>query len=74
MEAHRKGKITEYRQGTYMLTHIQWEDGHEEIELHQCAPQLMFQSFDPKDIDRALDILKDAPARLDNRLLPVVTK
>lgn len=59
MESHREGKITEYRNGTHFLTHIKWEDGHEEIEVHQCSPKLIFQSYDPKDINGALEKLKD---------------
>ena len=49
MEPNRVGKVTEYKSGHYYVTHCEWEDGHEEVEVHRCQPVLVFHSCDPKE-------------------------
>lgn len=51
-EGVRKGSVSEYRRGNYILTIIDWNDGHRETEIHECDPRPIFRSCDPKDIDR----------------------
>lgn len=53
MEPNRKGTVTEYKQGHHYLTITQWEDGHCEIEIHRCIPELLFHSCDQKQITEA---------------------
>ncbi len=50
MEPNRTGKVTEYKKGHYYLTHTEWEDGHCEIEIHECKPTLLAHSCDQKDL------------------------
>lgn len=61
----RTGKISEFRNGTLFLTHIEWEDGHEEIEVHECKPTLLFQAYDRKSLEEAHDLLHDFRKVLD---------
>lgn len=61
----RSGKITEYRDGTLMLTHIEWDDGHEEIEVHECKPTLLFRAYDRESLGEAHDFLHDFRKRLE---------
>ena len=53
MEPNRRGTVTEYKHGHHYLTHTEWEDGHCEIEIHRCEPELKFHSCDPRDLARA---------------------
>jgi len=52
----RIGKSVEYKQGHYYLTCTDWGDGHAEIEIHRCTPELLFHSCDIKDAVRAKDV------------------
>jgi hypothetical protein len=58
MQPNRLGKTTEFKSGHNYLTITEWEDGHCEIEIHQCIPKLLFHSCDMKDIDRAREEFK----------------
>lgn len=49
----RKGRVTEYKEGHYYLTHTEWEDNHIEIEIHVCIPQLLWHSCDAKQLEAA---------------------
>lgn len=49
----RVGELHEYKAGHYYVSRIDWEDGHTEIEVHRCQPQLLFHSCDPKEWDAA---------------------
>lgn len=76
MEPNREGKVTEYKEGHYYLTHTRWADGHEELEIHVCIPQLLWHSCDPKQLDMAkkkfAEITKTLPLNDKNySLLPV---
>jgi hypothetical protein len=42
----RYGTTTEYKKGTFYLSHTVWDDGHEEIEIHRCAPEQLLHSYD----------------------------
>ena len=53
MEPNRSGKTTEFKSGHNYLTITKWEDGHCEIEIHQCIPKLLFHSCDMRDIEKA---------------------
>lgn len=53
MEINRKGTVVEYKNGHHYLTHTQWEDGHCEIEIHRCVPELLWHSCDMKQLDEA---------------------
>ena len=53
MEANRTGTVTEYKSGHHYLTHTQWNDGHCEIEIHRCVPELLWHSCDMKQLDEA---------------------
>lgn len=46
MKPNRTGKTIEYKSGPYYLSHTDWGDGHEEIELHRCRPELLFHTCD----------------------------
>jgi hypothetical protein len=59
LQANRKGTITEYKQGHMYLSITEWEDGHCEIELHQCIPELLFHSCDKKDIGKAKELFQN---------------
>ena len=50
MDVNRTGKVTEYKRGHFYLTKTEWEDGHIEIEVHRCTPQLFYHSCDPNDL------------------------
>lgn len=54
----RKGKCTEYKHGHYYMTHTEWEDGHCEIEIHRCVPELLWHSCDTKQMGDAKDIFE----------------
>lgn len=76
MEANRKGRVTEYKEGHYYLTHTKWEDGHTEIEIHVCIPQLLWHSCDSKQLklakEKFSEITKSLPLNDKNySLLPV---
>jgi len=58
MEVNRKGTVTEYKLGHHYLTVTQWEDGHCEIEIHRCVPELLWHSCDSKQIVEAEEIFK----------------
>jgi len=58
MKANRTGKCTEYKQGHYYLTHTEWEDGHCEIEVHRCVPELLFHTCDPNQLDEAKELFQ----------------
>ena len=53
LNPNRIGKATEYKRGHNYLTIVEWEDGHCEIEIHQCIPELLFHSCDKNDLDKA---------------------
>ena len=53
MEVNRRGTVTEYKRGHHYLTHTEWEDGHCEIEIHKCEPELKFHSCDPHELPTA---------------------
>lgn len=58
MEANRKGIVTEYKKGHYYLTNTEWEDGHCEIEVHRCVPELLWHSCDTNQFDEAMELFK----------------
>lgn len=45
----RVGTTTEYKRGEFYLSHTVWKDGHEEVEIHRCAPEQLFHSFDESE-------------------------
>jgi hypothetical protein len=49
----RTGKATEYKRGHTYMTVVEWEDGHCEIEVHKCVPELLFHSCDKKELELA---------------------
>lgn len=53
MKTNRIGKATEYKRGHYYLTIVEWPDGHYEIEIHHCCPELVYHSCDIKDREEA---------------------
>ena len=58
MEINREGVCKEYKQGHYYLTHTEWNDGHCEIEVHRCVPELLFHTCDPNQLDEAKELFK----------------
>jgi hypothetical protein len=46
----RKGVCTEYKRGHYYLTHVEWEDGHIELEVHRCVPELLGHTCDKAQV------------------------
>lgn len=58
MEINRIGKTIEYKQGHYYMSCTQWQDGHCEIEIHRCVPELLFHSCDQKDSNKAKSMFK----------------
>lgn len=52
----RTGKVTEYKRGHIYLTVVNWEDGHCEIEVHRCIPELLFHSCDKTELDQAKSV------------------
>lgn len=58
MEVNRRGTATEYKNGHHYLTYVQWEDGHCEIEIHKCVPELLFHSCDQHELKEAEEIFK----------------
>ncbi len=61
MEINRKGTCVEYKKGHHYLTYTQWEDGHCEIEVHKCVPELIFHSCDMKELDLAKEMFRNLP-------------
>lgn len=61
MEINRKGTTTEYKIGHHYLTYTVWEDGHCEIEVHKCTPELIFHSCDMKEFAMAEKLFKELP-------------
>ena len=59
----RKGTVTEYKNGHLYLSHTEWEDGHVEIELHECRSRLLFHSCDKKELEIAQMLLIDKSNR-----------
>jgi hypothetical protein len=51
----RRGVVTEYKRGHYYLTITEFEDGHCEIEVHRCIPELVYHSCDIKDRQVAIE-------------------
>ena len=68
MEINRKGTVVEYKKGHYYLTHTIWEDGHCEIEVHKCTPDLLFHSCDQKELDFAKKVFAELPL-LERKIL-----
>ena len=59
MKPNRIGKVTEYKRGHYYLSHTEWEDGHCEIEIHHCVPEIIWHSCDTKELDTAKQIFQE---------------
>ena len=57
----RTGKVTEYKRGHNYMTVIEWEDGHCEVEVHECIPKLIFHSCDYKELENARNLFKGLP-------------
>ena len=57
----RVGKATEYKRGHHYLTITEWEDGHCEIEVHKCVPELIFHSCDMGEKQIAEKIFLELP-------------
>ena len=66
----RKGKVTEYRRGCIVMTHVEWEDGHEEFEIHECRPQLLYRSLEPGSLAEAQKVMATLAGLDDVPLLP----
>ena len=47
------GKVTEEKAGHFYLTTTEWEDGHVELEIHYCRPELVLHSCDKKQVNEA---------------------
>jgi len=58
-EPNRYGKTIEYKNGHFYLTYTQWEDGHCEIEIHKCVPELIYHSCDQHELPNAKNIFKE---------------
>ena len=58
LKLNRKGICTEYKHGHYYLTHTEWDDGHVEIEVHRCVPELLRHSCDKNQLDEAKELFK----------------
>lgn len=71
-EISRTGKATEYRRGHHYLTITEWEDGHCEIEVHKCIPQLVWHFCDEKQLEEAFEIFKQLPLPNDDGLITEV--
>lgn len=59
MKPNRVGKVTEYKRGHHYLTHTEFEDGHCEIEVHECIPKLVWHSCDQKQLDKAFEVFNE---------------
>jgi len=57
----RTGKVTEYKRGHNYMTVVEWEDGHCEIEVHECIPKLIFHSCDNKELQNAQNLFNGLP-------------
>ena len=57
----RSGKVTEYKRGHHYMTVLEWEDGHFEVEVHECIPKLLFHSCDYKELQTAKNLFNDLP-------------
>ena len=55
IKINRQGTVREYKKGHIYLTHVEWEDGHVEIEVHRCVPEPLFHSCDPDQLELAFD-------------------
>ena len=53
IKPNREGKVVEFKKGHYYMTHTEWEDGHHEIEVHRCVPELIWHSCDINQLDEA---------------------
>lgn len=51
----RTGRTVEFKRGHHYLTVTRWEDGHCEIEVHKCVPELVFHTCDPNELSLARD-------------------
>ncbi len=71
MEPNRTGKCTEYKKGHYYLTHTEWEDGHCEIEVHKCVPEMIFHTCDTKELELAEDIFNQC-SKLERQTEPLI--
>ena len=69
MLVNRQGVTKEYKRGHHYLTVTQWEDGHCEIEVHRCVPELIFHSCDLKELSMAEKLFEDLPM-LERKGLP----
>ncbi len=58
LQPNRLGKVTEYKKGHHYLTHTKWEDGHTEIEVHRCIPELVWHSCDQNQLSDAFAIFE----------------
>lgn len=72
LEPNRKGEVTEYKKGHIYLTHVEWEDGHCEIEIHRCVPQQLFHSCDSGQLEMAQQALLEHAAQERKPALIVV--
>lgn len=59
LKPNRVGKAVEYKSGHQYLTIVEWEDGHCEIEVHQCIPEILFHSCDMSDKEKAIKLFKE---------------
>jgi len=69
IKPNRVGKATEYKAGHQYLTIVEWEDGHCEIEVHQCIPEILFHSCDMADKAKAIKLFEDKVEREYTNLL-----
>jgi hypothetical protein len=74
LEVNRSGRVVEYKRGHYYLTHVEWEDGHCEIEVHHCKPDLVFHSCDEKQLQKAKDILLKVSENESSLCLPLLAR
>lgn len=58
MEINRKGNTQEFKMGHYYLSYTEWDDGHCEIEIHECKPTLLWHSCDKSKLSEAKDALR----------------
>ena len=70
----RVGKTTEYKRGHYYLTITEFEDGHCEIEVHRCIPELIYHSCDYKDKEKAVEAFNNLVIREEEHQRKVVQK
>jgi hypothetical protein len=58
----RIGRTVEFKRGHHYLTVTEWEDGHCEIEVHKCVPELVFHTCDPSELGRAREVFESLAA------------